>query len=367
MFFCAFNAWFHSAKFADFLLSMSRNVIYLVINLVFCAFALVFSNCTGENSSQAPDVSDIQVDLKLQRFDQDLFALDSANIASGMQELTEKYPEFLPFFVAEIAHDQTNPNETPLEAIDGFVRAPQVRRLYDSCQAVYADLSWLQSDLKQFLRYYRYYFPQKNLPQFTTAVTEFIGDAYAVNDSLVMIGLDMFLGENFSGYNPDYFPQYLRRQFSKEYITTKVALALASRIVGPPPGEQVLDYMINNGKMLYLVDILLPALPDSIKMGYTRAQMEGCYSNEPEVWARLLDMKVLYQPLNNKNQKVVMPSPSADNVFQEAPGEIGNWIGWQIVKAYMRRHPDQTFEEMLNLRDTQQFLEKAKYKPKRVK
>lgn len=346
---------------------MNRNVIYLFLSLIFGSFALILGSCTGETHTKAPDVSQISVNLQLQRFEQDLFALDTANISNALQPLADKYPDFLPFFIAEIAHDQTNPDESPLEAVQGFVSAPQVRRLYDSCQAVYADLRWLEPELKQFLRYYRYYFPNRPLPRFTTAVTEFIGDAYAVNDSLVMIGLDMFLGENFTGYNPDYFPQYLRRQFSREYIPAKVALALASRIVGPPPGEQIMDYMINNGKILYLVDMLLPATPDSIKMGYTGAQVEGCYANEQEVWARLLDMKVLYQPLNNKNQKIVMPSPSADNVFQEAPGEIGNWIGWQIVKSYMNRNPNQSFEEMLNLRNTQQFLEKAKYKPKRVK
>ena len=346
---------------------MSRNAIYLFITSIFGASVLFLIACAGENTSKAPDVAKIKVNLQLQRFDQDLFALDSAQAETGLKQLAEKYPEFLPFFITEIAHDQTRPDETPLEAIQGFIQAPQVRRLNDSCQAAYADLRWLEPELEQFLRYYRYYFPQKNPPRFTTAVTEFIGDAYAVNDSLVMIGLDMFLGEDFSGYNPDYFPQYLRRQFRREFMTTKIALALASRIVGPAPGDQVLDYMVNNGKILYLMDILLPAVPDSIKMGYTSAQMEGCYTNEQEVWARLLDMNVLYQPLSNKNQKIVMPSPSADNVFQEAPGEIGNWIGWQVVKAYMSRYPDQTFEEMLNLRNAQQFLEKAKYKPKRVK
>ena len=77
-------------------------------------------------------------------------------------------------------------------------------------------------------------------------------------------------------------------------------------------------------------------------------------------------LQVLYQPLNAKNQKIVMPSPSTDLVFQESPGEVGNWVGWQIVKAYMRRAPDTSLEKMLNLRDSQQFLEQAKYKPKRV-
>ncbi|MEQ1745825.1 MAG: hypothetical protein ABMA02_10385 [Saprospiraceae bacterium] len=330
------------------------------------AALLFFAACGGDSSNKAPDVSHISVPVKVHRFDQDLFALDTANLQAGLDQLAQKHPDFLPFFLNEIAHDQTNPNETPIEAIAGFVTAPQVRRLNDSCQATFSDLTRLTADLEQMLRYYRYHFPERPLPQFTTAVTEFVGDAYAVNDSTVMIGLDMFLGEYFSGYNPDYFPQYLRRQFDPKYVPIKVALALASHIVGPPPGERIIDYMVNNGKVLHVMDLLLPEVPESTKMGYTQEQLDGCYANEQGVWARLLELNVLHQPLNNKNQKIVMPSPSTDIVFQESPGEIGNWVGWQVVKAYLQRYPETTVQALLSFRDSQQFLEKAKYKPKRT-
>lgn len=347
-------------------MSRTEHIIYSRMAGIFIGMALLYAACGDESGQRGPDVSDIAVNVAMQRFERDLFALDTNNLQPGLSALAVQYPDFLPFFLTEIAHDQTNPDESPLDAISGFVKSPQVRRLNDSCQAAFPDLTGLHRDLTEMMRYYRYYFPQKPLPRFVTAVTEFVGDAYAVNDTLVMIGLDMFLGESFSGYNPEFFPQYLRRQFQPEYMTTKVAMALSSKIAGPPPGERVLDYMINNGKILYLMDRLLPALPDSMKMGYTREQWEGCLANEQEVWARLLALQVLYQPLNNKNQKLVMPSPSTDMVFQEAPGEIGNWVGWQIVQAYMQRYPDTSLEKMLNLRDSQQFLEQAKYKPKRV-
>jgi hypothetical protein len=322
-------------------------------------------SCGGGTRRNDPDVSDVEVNLRLLRFDQDLFALDTARLDDGVEALAAKYPDFLPFFVTEVAGDPTNREETPREAITGFVTAPQVRRLYDSCQVAYGDIRWLEADLTDMFRYYRHYFPDKQPPRVVTAVTEFVGDAYMVNDSLLMLGLDMFLGEDFSGYNPDYFPKYLRRQFSREFITTKAALALTTRLVGPPSGERVVDHMINNGKILYIMDLMLPTVPDSTKMGYTAAQMEGCYANEQNVWARLLDMNVLYEPLGMGNQKIVNPSPSADNVFQEAPGEVGNWIGWQMVKAYAKRHPEATLADIIRLKDTQTFMEEARYKPKR--
>lgn len=327
---------------------------------------LVSAGCGGSDTTSAPDVSHIQVPVKIQRFETDLFALDTTNPAEGMKSLQQKYPVFLPFFLTQVVQDPTQPGETPEQALTGFLTAPQVRKLYDSCRTRYSDLSWLERDLRPMFQYYKHYFPQKETPTVVTTITELVGDAYPVNDTLLMLSLDYFMGENFSAYNPDYFPEYLRRQFKQEYITTKMATALANGIVGQPRGDKVADFMLNNGKILYIVDCLLPAIPDSMKMGYTREQMEGCYANEAEVWARLLDLRVLYIPVNDKNQKIVMPSPSAEIVFPQAPGEIGNWVGWQIVKAYMDRHPDTTLEQLLNFNDPQKFLEQAKYKPKRV-
>jgi hypothetical protein len=330
------------------------------------AIAIVFFfSCTpDEPGKKIPNVSNLQVPLRLQRFDHDLFALDTNQIDVGLTTLAQQYPDFLPFFLQEVAHDQSNPKETPKEALNGFLKATQVRRLRDSCALAFADFREVEKSLSQMLRYHRHYFPERPSPRFVTAVTEFVGDAYAVNDSLLMIGLDMFLGERFSGYNPDFFPKYLRRQFEPPYLPAKAALALATRIVGPPSGERVIDYMINNGKILYVTDLLLPEAADTLKLGYTADQLAGCYANEAAVWARLLDMKVLYEPLGPRNQKIVMPGPSSDNVFQEAPGEVGNWVGWRIIQAYMKRHPQASVQDLLRLREAQQILTEARYKPR---
>ncbi|MCS6929337.1 MAG: hypothetical protein NZM43_07590 [Saprospiraceae bacterium] len=304
--------------------------------------------------------------VTLLRFDQDLMALDTTQVEASMKELARKYPDFLPFFLTEIAHDPTRSNETPREALIGFAFSPQIRRLYDSCRAAFPDLYEEERALARLAQRYQQLFPRRSPLRFVVAITEFVGDAYAVNDSLVMIGLDMFLGENFSGYDPQYFPHYLRRQFRREYLPVKVGLAVASRLVGPPPQERILDYMINNGKILYVLDQLLPDEPEYRKMGYTEEQLAGCYANEAEVWARLLELKVLYEPVSVRNQKLVMPSPATEMVFREAPGEIGNWVGWQIVKAYMRRNPKTSLEELINFRDSQRLLELSRYKPKRT-
>lgn len=330
------------------------------------AFALL-SRCSSDDSRRRPDVSGIKAEITIKRFEQDFFALDTNNLESGMQRLAQKYPVMLPLFAVNIIHDQSNPNETPAEAVGGFLRSAQIRKVYDTVQQLYGDLRWLERDLSQMFKYYLYYFPQKPVPEVVTMISEFATDAFTAGDSLCGIGLDMFLGENYPAYfaNPNTEPLYIRRQFKKEYMTVRLAKAIAQNIAEAPPGERLLDQMLHNGKMLYIVDCLLPDVPDSLKMGYTREQMEGCYANEQGVWARLLEQNLLYSTDARKLRKLVSPSPNAPVIFQEAPGEIGNWIGWQIVKAYMKRYPETTMDELLNLSDGQKFLEEAKYKPRR--
>ena len=333
--------------------------------ILFFVSLFFFTACDNDNRTPRPDVSDIKVDLQLLRFEQDIFTLDTGNLQIGMQGLLNKYPVMLPLFCNEIIHDQSNPNETPRQALAGFLTVPEVRHLYDTVQQVYGDLGWLQKDLTKMFRYYKYYFPKKPVPQVVTMVSEFATDAFTAGDSLCGIGLDMFLGENYPGYNPDVFPYFMRRQFQKDYIIVRLSKALAQNCTDAPPGQRLIDLMLHNGKQLYIGDCLLPDVADSLKMGYTSKQMEGCYANETEVWARMLSEKLLYSTDFDKIRKLVTPSPNAPAIFQEAPGEIGNWMGLQIVRAYMKRYPNTTMEQLLQLKDSQKFLELAKYKPKR--
>ena len=327
--------------------------------------AMIFAGCGGENAKDVPDVSHIKTDVKVQRFDNDLFALDTNQLAAGIAQMAAKYPMMFPLFVQNIINDPTNRTETPEQALSNFLRAAPVRHLYDTCRQVYADLRPLERELSRMFQFQKFYFPERPVPTVAAIVSEFGTDAFTAGDSLCGIGLDMFLGENFAGYNPEFFPEYIRRQFRSAYIPVRLAKAIAQDIAGEPSGKRLVDLMLHNGKILYIVDCLLPETPDSLKMGYTQAQIDGCLNNEAEVWARTLDQKLLYSTDFDKWRKMVTPSPNAPIVFTEAPGEIGNWLGWRIVQAYMARNPKTTMAELLKPTDAQQFLEKAKYKPQR--
>jgi hypothetical protein len=328
-------------------------------------FLLCALGCAQEEAKRsAPDVSHIQLDTRFERFDQELFATDTNKMEAGLTALQAKYPDFLTIFASEIIGDQYNPNETPAQALAQFLRAPELRNLYDTVQLTFPNVAQAEKDVNQVLKYYKYYFPERPTPRVLGIISEFGPDAFIYSDSGVGIGLDMFLGADFSAYS-GLIPDYIKRTFEPAYIPIKLAKVLARDQAGNPPGQRLIDLMVHNGKILYINGLLTPFAHDSLLMGYTQEKMEGCYFNEKAVWKRILDEKLLYSTDRGDIRKLVEPSPNAPKVFDEAPGEIGNWIGWRIVESYMIKHPTATIADLLAMRDSQKLMEEASYKPKR--
>jgi uncharacterized protein YjaZ len=74
---------------------------------------------------------------------------------------------------------------------------------------------------------------------------------------------------------------------------------------------------------------------------------------------------LLYEKEFEKIMRYVNDGPNSTGMPAQSPGNIGTWLGFQIVKAYMEQHPKMTMQQLLATNeDAQKFLEEAKYKPR---
>lgn len=128
--------------------------------------------------------------------------------------------------------------------------------------------------------------------------------------------------------------------------------------------KTLVEQMIEKGKQWYLLDKFLPTTADSIKTGYTQQQLNWCNENEGLIWTYIIKN----EDLNSLNpvtiQTYIGEGPFTQGFSQElSPGNMGQWIGWQIVKKYVSKNPDMKPEEVMKM-DAGKILEEAKYKPK---
>ncbi len=231
----------------------------------------------------------------------------------------------------------------------------------------------MQEDLESAFRYAKYYFPEKETPRVYTTISDFgyFPFIYA-EDSLrdgLGISLEMFAGEKFpyltyTGLN-NAFSDYLTRSYNKDHITRRTLEVWIDDILGPPSGDRLLDLMIHNGKKLYILETLLPEVHDSVIIDYPSDKLDYVERNERNIWDHFSTQNWFYETSLNKIQKYIGPAPRSPGMPEEAPGNTGSWLGWQIVRAYMNSHPQTTLKELIALNDVQAILDQSGYRPPR--
>ena len=124
--------------------------------------------------------------------------------------------------------------------------------------------------------------------------------------------------------------------------------------------------MIYNGKVLYCMDALMPETADTLKIGYTPAQLDWCQQNEANIWSYFLDQNLLYETDYLRMQKYLSEAPFTPGVGEgnESSPKLAVWTGWQIVREYMDRNPEITLKKLMEETDAQKILNASKYKPK---
>ena len=320
-----------------------------------------------------PDVSDIKVDINLERFDRDFFALDSNNVLAGLNQLNSKYPVLTTIFLQNIL------------GLDSASTLLGVRRfislsagLYDTVNTVFRNTNDIEKDFKKGFQFVKYYFPEYKIPDIATIAGPV--DAMAQSETgptpnflapdFLGISLQFYLGKNFSVYNDPFFienvaPAYRSRRFSKEYIIADAMQLVVSDIFPDKSGgKPLIEQMVEKGKQWYLLDKFLPATSDSIKTGYTEQQINWCNENEGLIWSYI----VKNEDLNSLNPAIIQTyigeGPFTQGFSQElSPGNMGQWIGWQIIKKFVSKNPTLKPEEVMNT-DAKKILDSAKYKPK---
>jgi hypothetical protein len=320
------------------------------------------------NRRNTPDVSNISLKVEIARFDQELFQLDTLQLGAGLAQLAEKEPSFYNDYMNYMLGVSGLPTDSAtLEVTRFFLRT--YRGIYDSIQPVYLNTRKLQKELEQSYRLVKYYFPSYNPGKIWLHLGPFDAPGVAAVQGGMAIGLQQFAGASFSAYlNPqvlELFPSYLSRRFSPEYVVPNTLKAIAEDLFPyKAAGQPLLEQMVEKGKYWYLTDLFLPETADSLKTGFTTHQLEWCFENEGLIWSHLLKSEEL-QSLNPVViQNYIGEGPFTQGLSQEdSPGNIGPWIGWQIVKKYVKKFPELTPEQIMQT-PASEILEKARYKPK---
>lgn len=331
---------------------------------------VAIASCRETTTIKRPDVSNSNIQVRLERFDQELANLKPEDIFQKNTQWQQQYGIFYTNYtqdMLQIAH----PKDTARlhENLSLIIQQKDFIDLNRVVAKTYPTMDSYEKDLTQVFKYVKYYFPEYTIPRFITYVSGF---AYQtpIGEDYVGVGLDMFLGADSEFYPAlvKSIPLYISRRFTPENIVPRVLEAVLREDLYPIPDytQNTLQHMIYNGKILYAMDLMLENATDELKIGYSTAQLGWVKKYQRDVWSWFLQEDLLYSTDHLRIQKYFTEAPFTPELGEknESAPKLGSYMGWMIVRKYMERNPNTSLKDLFAIEDAQVILEESKYKGK---
>lgn len=334
------------------------------MNRLFCLMAIALLIITGcQRNPLKPDISGISVSINIKRLDQELFSVTPKNQDSLIPALGKRYGEFFTLYNKNIIAlgDPADPQYPSY--LHAFLTDTMRIASVNKSDSIFHSLKWLENKLQTAFRYYKFHFPKKEVPQVYTIISGF-NQTIITTPNALGISLDNYLGVNCPFYKMLGLPEYKKMNMYPGKIPSDALYAWAmSEFEQDDTRDNLLTDMIYKGKLMYFLDSVFPDDPDYLKIGYLPDKIKWCKAHENGMWTYLIEHKLLFSIDRMNIRRITGPGPFTSIFTSESPGKAGVWIGWQIVRKYMKKNPQVSLASLMKDNDTQKILNQSGYAP----
>tara|TARA_A200000113_G_scaffold222541_1_gene236324 strand:- start:302 stop:1267 length:966 start_codon:yes stop_codon:yes gene_type:complete len=236
--------------------------------------------------------------------------------------------------------------------------------LYEQTKSI--SNSDIQDQLTPFIEGLPRVFENARVPKKVITITSDVdyNNKVILNDSMALIAIDNFLGVNHHMYEG--IALYLRQQMELKHLSKELAESFSNSRIELPEDRTFLAQLIYSGKIQFLKQSILSDYSEDKILGYTPDQLAWAMTNEKEIWNFFVSKELLYSTDPELIKRFISPAPFSKfylNIDVDSPGQIGQWLGLQIVKAYQMKER-KSIAQLLNT-PYRELFEKSKYKPRR--
>jgi len=334
-----------------------RNAFFITFFSVLIAFG-----CNNVNNDPAAKAPLFQV--KVERFDNAFFSMDTLHTKMEIEKLLKAYPGFGKDFITRILL---------LKKVDDTIG---IKAFYRNYLPIYKDVQKVNAvkiakpAIEDAFKRLHFYFPKYAL---THHVILFVGplESYGniITNEAIAVGLQMHMGAQSKWYYDEHiqtiYPTYLSRRYTADNIALSTVQNILSDIYLPSiKSQNLIAQMIEAGKIQYIMNACFPNAPDSLRLGYTNEHCINIKSQEGKIWAYLLHEKLSYSTNPSDIDNFMQDAAFSNLLGESLPGNIGKYIGLKIVESWMQQKAQRgiTMETLLNT-SADKIFETAAYNP----
>jgi len=339
--------------------------------LAACVLAVSCTQPPGQAERPEPvELPDEPLQLNFLRFEKELMKLSRPVDTGSIRQLRERYGDFMEIWCTQLsgllpAGAGKPPDMVISDNLGQYLEDRYISEVFEDCSREYDNIEGLQDELSAVFGRYQKAFPGKKIPSVTTYVSPFTSNVITM-DTLLGIGLHFYLGSGYRYYPTLQLPGYMMKKMSREYIVNDLVKGwLDSDYLDDTSRKDCLSQMIYQGKTLFAMDILSPGTPDTIKTGYSEKQLEWAFLNEARIWGFFIEQGLLFSTNPKVYIKYIHDGNTTQGFPKDAPARLGAFIGWQIVRAYMKKNPGLNLKALFEEKDASRILNGSSYKPRK--
>ena len=306
----------------------------------------------GRNPSVEP--------VHINRFDRDLFQLITGDTPEWQEKIAADYPDMLKVIGLTVFRTQDTQHSDFFDRLINYYSEPTLNNLYRDALKAFEHIETVEANLGAGFHYLKTSFPAMQIPAVYMHVSG-LQQNVLVDDSLLSISIDKYMGADYPLYNNYFYDYQLRRMNPESIVLDYMKAWLLSEFPFKGNDRILLERMIHEGKIKYIMHRAFPKVLPETLMGYNSVDYQWCKRNEKMLWRLIIERKHLFEPDVATTARYFSEMPSIF-ISDDAPGELGSWVGWQIVTKYMNRTKVSIADLMMNT-DYQDIFTKSRYKP----
>lgn len=308
---------------------------------------LFFGACNSESKLEQ-EIAKVEVEFVVERFEKMLYDLD-------VNKVTALKADF-PFLFPETIQDSAWVNR---------IKDTLQQQILLEAKSNFNDFSKTEKDISNLFKHIKYYDKTFKLPRVIT-VADYVNyrKKVIVNDKLLIINLMNYLGKDHEFYQN--ISPYIAERMDEQQILPEITEEYAKRYAYQTSRRTFLDEIIYLGKLHYFKDVMLPDATDANKIGYSEQDVAWAKENEAQIWSYFVENEMLFSSDSKLFARFTAAAPFSKfylEIDNQSPGRLGQYIGWQIVRAFAEK----TDKDVLSVLTTEseEIFKIANYKPKR--
>ncbi|NDV81238.1 gliding motility lipoprotein GldB [Bacteroides sp. 51] len=295
-------------------------------------------------------------DISVARYDRLQNEYARFNSVSALQKMNTTYGRPTQILVEEILTIGSVSDSDINEKIKAFYSDSTLLQLVDDVEAKFADLDDVENELNKGFKRLQKELPSLIIPTVYAQVSA-LNESIVVADSLLGISLDKYMGEDYPLYNRYYYDYQCRSMRPDRIVPDCFTFYLIGGYPLPPLTDwTLLERMIRQGQIYYVVQQALGYKSISDVIGYSAVEEKWWLENCSEVWEYLVRNRMLASTDPMVVRRLMYPAPSTSFFGENSPAFIGVCMGAEIVSSYMKKNKKVTLEELLHTTNYQEIL-----------